>query len=80
MTNHPHRNLTPKQREMLGQIYENGCDGVCLRGVWTWKIGHDIVTRQVNVLLKKKLVDGLYFRGGRAAINLTEEGRAALAG
>ncbi len=79
MANHPKRSLSSKQREALSKIAEQGCEGICIRYVWTFKSGNDYVTRQVRQLLTKGMVDMLTFSGGRAAINLTDKGRAALA-
>lgn len=79
MTNHPNRNLSKIQRAILVKIADDGCEGVCIRYVWTFKSGNEYITRQVNQLLKKGMVDMLAFRGGHAAINLTDKGRAALA-
>jgi len=79
MTNHPKRNLSSLQRETLAKIAESGCSGICIRYTWAFQIDGDFVTRQVNQLRKKGMVDMLAFRGGRAAINVTDKGRAALA-
>ncbi len=63
--------LTEKQREVL----ERGAGGDCYRGVWRWKMGHEPVTREVNALMKKGLMDGIYFSGGSAGANATDAGR-----
>lgn len=66
--------LTEKQREVL----ERGAEGHCYRGVWRWNRGHEPVTREVNALMKRGLLDGIYFSGGKAAANATDAGRALI--
>jgi hypothetical protein len=65
--------------QLLKAMKEDGerPEGICIRGVWTYLIRGEPVTRAVNTLLRRKLVDGLYFSGGKAAINLSDAGRAA---
>lgn len=49
--------------------------GVCIRGVWTYLLDGQPVTRAVNTLKRRGVVNGHYMSGGRAAINLTAAGR-----
>jgi DNA-binding MarR family transcriptional regulator len=71
--------LSTSQRDVLRLLYEHGSiGGTCIRYEWTFNIGSDHYTRQVRALERKGLVDVMYFSGGRAAVNLTEAGRAAL--
>jgi hypothetical protein len=51
--------------------------GICIRGQWIYLVGGEPVTRAVNTLKRRGLVEGHYMSGGRAAINLTDAGRAA---
>jgi hypothetical protein len=71
--------LSTQQRAVLKMINDEPAQGTCIRPVWTFHIQGEPVTRQVKALLNAGLVDMLAFRGGRAAINITEAGRRHLA-
>ena len=66
-----------KADELLKAMREEGVrpSGVCVRGDWTYLVDGEPVTRAVNTLKRRGLVDGHYMSGGRAAINLTDKGR-----
>lgn len=68
-------NLTTKQQALLDAIRaERSAEGVCIRGVWHWRVGRDETqTRGVNALLKTGYLDAIYFAGGRASANLTDK-------
>jgi hypothetical protein len=69
--------LTPAQRIVLREVEQGQVRGICSRYVWKFDIAHtgELVTRHVNALMKKELVEASYFNGGRAAVNITEYGR-----
>lgn len=66
--------LTERQRAILRQ----GCEGVCIKGRWHWVYDGAPAGVAVNRLLKHGLAKAIYFSGGRAAINATDDGRAYL--
>lgn len=66
--------LTEKQIEVI----DRGAEGFCYRGLWKWTMCGDPVTREVNTLKKRGLIDCIYFSGGKAAANATDEGRLAI--
>lgn len=70
--------VTPTEAVVLRLAAESGISGVQIRYVWTWRVGSQIVTRQVNRLRRKGLLDIIAFRGGNGAANLTDAGRAYL--
>jgi Fe2+ or Zn2+ uptake regulation protein len=70
--------LTMQQRAVLKMISEEPAQGTCIRYVWTFHAQGEPITRQVRALLSAGLVDMITFRGGRAAINITEAGRRHL--
>jgi hypothetical protein len=69
------RRLTAGQREVLSR---ERVDGVCIRYVWVWLVNEVPVTRQVNALTKRGLMDASYYRGGQATASVTDAGRIAL--
>lgn len=79
MTNHPNRNITPKQREVLNLLKDRAGSGYCVRYVWTYTIDNEPHTRQIKVLREKGYVGIMYFTGSRCAVSLTDKGRAAVA-
>jgi DNA-binding MarR family transcriptional regulator len=63
--------LTPKQQQVLDAIRETPASGTCVRYEWTFRdYDGNPITRQVKALQKKGLVNIMYFRGGRAAVNI----------
>jgi len=52
-------------------------EGVCIRYEWTYLVNGEPVTRAVKTLERRGHVRIMYFSGGKAAVNLTEAGRAA---
>jgi hypothetical protein len=51
-------------------------EGVCIRGVWTFLVQGEPVTRAVNTLKRRGLIDISYYMGGKAGVNLTDKGRS----
>ena len=65
-----------KANELLAKMQDGAHpEGVCIRGEWTYLLDGEPVTRAVKTLKRQGFVDGIYFSGGRAAINLTDAGR-----
>jgi hypothetical protein len=67
-----------KLSETQLSILRRGANGVCIKYEWRWLLDGRPVTRQVNGLIKRGLMDATYFRDG-AAVNPTEAGRRVLA-
>jgi hypothetical protein len=59
-------------------IIERGATGHCVRWVWHWVLDGQPVTRQVNFLIKRGLIEATYFRSS-ASTSATESGREAIA-
>ncbi|MBK4736119.1 response regulator transcription factor [Noviherbaspirillum pedocola] len=67
--------LSERQKEVL----RRGAEGLSLRGKYQWICAGEPATREVNALVKRKLMRIGEFGGGRAAANATDAGREALA-
>lgn len=65
--------LTDRQKMVL----QKRADGFCYRGNWKWTCNGEPVTREVNTLNKRGLIE-LTFFPDRGATNPTESGRAML--
>jgi hypothetical protein len=61
------------------EILEDGAKGFCYRGIWKWISGGKPVTREVNTLLRAKLLSASYYCGGEANAYITELGKRVLA-
>lgn len=59
-------------------VLQDGAEGFCIRGAWSWKVGFEPVTREVNSLRKSGLVSCTYYRGGKAGAWPTEAGQKLL--
>jgi DNA-binding MarR family transcriptional regulator len=71
--------LTPAQTTVLRMIGDRGgVKGVQIRYVWVWLIGSQTVTRHINGLRRKGMVDIMAFPGGNGSASLTDDGRAFL--
>lgn len=65
--------ITPQQRAII----EHGATGQCVRWVWQWVQNGQPVTRTVNGLLKRGLIEATYYRAS-ASTTATEAGNKAI--
>jgi hypothetical protein len=61
--------------EQLRIIARGGATGVCLDGRWIYYYCGQTITRHVNMLVKRRVLDITYFVGGKSGANLTDFGR-----
>ena len=69
-----------KMTENRRAVLEGRARGTAYNCMWLWTIPPgEAVTRDVNLLKKRGLVDCQYYSGGKAGCNATEAGLAFLA-
>lgn len=55
-------------------IIERNATGRCIHYTWQWSLDGRPVTKQVNTLIARGLIEATYFRNG-ATTNATDAGR-----
>jgi hypothetical protein len=65
-------------KSQLAVLRRGWVDGVCIKYEWTWLVDGHPVTRQVNSLLRKGMMELVAYPHGRGTVYITAFGRATM--